>query len=299
MTGKIRREVATRYDYMIKSAFDEEVQEVSYPYLERDYSEDGNPLREVTFNIDGEIQEHMTYEYDSQGRRITMRNYLDDEEIIETVRYHYDKDDKPVSAIKEYADGSEETINYLYDNDGNLIGKVVLNEDGEIEEQELWRYENGHEVWYERREYDEPVFREEQEYDSEGRAVVITLWEGDTDNTTVHKIFYNDEGQRNRIEKYNEAGRMMSVIEINAFENGEPLEVTETSDGSVNTGRYRYDDKGRMILQQDFNKNNELINEVARTYTEEGLIHTTEVTTDRLGQGMNLHYRIEYMYEYY
>ncbi len=299
MSRKIRREVATRYDYILESAFDEDVNEVGYPYLERDYSAEGNLLREVTFNMEGEIQEHLAYEYDEKGRRITMRNYLDDEEVIETVRYVYENDDKPVLATKKYADGSEDYIGYQYDSEGNLIKKVVINEDEENEEFEQWKYINGKEVWYERREYDEPVFREEQDYDSEGRAVVITMWEADIDKTTIHKLFYNEDGQRNRIEKYNDAGKLISVTQIHSFKDGEPLEISETTGTTISRASYRYDDKGQMILQQDFNNSNDLINEVRRTYTEDGLISSTEVITDRLGEGMNQHYRIEYLYEFY
>jgi len=299
MATRIRKETATRYDYVIRSIHDEEVDSVGYLYSEKEYDKEGRVLREVSYDFSGEVQEHMVYVYDKSGRRFESRSYYDigEDSLTDSVLYIYGDGDQLESAVKRYADGSEENILYTYDGTGQLLRKAVLNDEGECEEEEEWRYSDGLEVWYERREFGEVVFREEQEYDGEGRAVVVRLWESETGRTLEHRVYYNDEGLRNRIEKYDERGKMLSVIEIPAFENGEPLEMTENTAGRIRTNRYQYDDAGRLMLHQEFGPSGEMVTEVVKTYDAEGRLQSTEVTNDRQGMGMNQRYRIEYGYE--
>ncbi len=299
MTKKIRRERATRYDYVIKSIHDEEVDALGYLYNEKTYDESGRLTREISYDASGEVQEHLTYRYDDQGRRVEMRSFYGDDQdsLIEGISYTYDDSDQPVSAVKQYADGSEDQILYKYNDAKKLVEKRVLNDEGEQEELEQWRYEKGLEVWYERRDFEEPVFREEQEYDNQGRLSVVTLWEAETERTVFHKLFYNDEGLRNRIEKYDDQGKLVSVIEIPAFAKGEPLEMTENVGGRVSTNKYDYDESGNLTRHIELNPAGEVVTEVVKTYDESGRLLSTEVTNDRQGMGMNQRYRIEYEYE--
>jgi YD repeat-containing protein len=295
----VKTERAVRVDYTIMSALDEEVGEVRYPYLEKEYDPSGNLIREISYDNAGSIQEHYEYKYDSQGRRIEAKNFYDEEEVVELVLYTYDKDDKPVSAMKTYADGSEEAISYTYDDDGKLLSRVVVNDEGEEDESEEWKYDGDLEVTYEKREYGEPVFREMQEYDEHGRLIRVILWDGPDGKVTINNLSYDTSGRRNLIEKRDEQGRIISVIRISAFDGEEPAEIAETAAGGTTTTRYTYNAQGQPMLQQDISMDGFVTNEVVRSYTEEGLLRTTEVTADRRGEGMNFRYRIEYEYQFY
>jgi len=299
MSAKYKKETATRYDYVIRSIHDEEVDAVGYLYSEKEYDEAGHLIQEVSYDGSGEVQEHLKYRYDNEGRMIEVHNYYDKNEdsLIESTTYTFQHGDNPVSAVKHYADGSEDQIYYTYNNDGQVIKKEVLNDEGETEELEQWRYEEGREVWYERKEFGEQVFREEQEYDEQERLAVVTLWDSETDRTLMHKLFYNEEGHRNRIEKFDDHGKLISVIEIPAFENGEPLEMNENVGGQIRSNRYQYDEAGRMVLHQELTPEGNMLTEVVKTYDEEGRLQSTEVITDRHGMGMNQRYRIEYKYD--
>ncbi len=296
---KIKKETATRHEYTIRSTMDEEVEIISFPYLHRVYDEQGNLLQEMTYNRAGEIQEHLAYRYDDQNRRIEVINYYDEEEVMENICYFYEDGENPCSAVRKYADGSEESIAYRYDEGNNLIEKKVLSDESEEEEIEQWQFEQGKEILYEKFELGELVFRQEQAYDDQGKIVEVTLTEAPDNLTTLHRFFYNDKGQRTRIEKYNAENKLISVIEILSFHEGEPTEITETTAGGKTIIRYGYDDQRRVVLQQEYSQEGLLVNEWVRSYNDQGFLQTTEVTTDRLGAGMNQHYRIEYAYEYY
>ncbi|MFO7722864.1 MAG: hypothetical protein R6V49_06535 [Bacteroidales bacterium] len=295
----VQREKATRYDYTIKTALDEEVDEVSYPYLEREYDDRGNLIREISFDNAGEIQEYFEYRYDNLNRRIELKNFYNEDEMAEQVQYTYGEGDNPISAIKIYADGSEEAISFIYDDEGRLRSRVVVNDEGEEDESEEWRYEGSHEVSYEKREYGEPVFREMQEYDEQGKVTRVILWEGPDGKVMINKLSYDESGRRNRIEKTDEHGKVLAVIHINSFDGEEPAEIAETTSGGTTTTRYSYDQEGRPVLQQEFSQDGTMTNEIIRTYIEEGLLKTTEVTANRRGEGMNIHYRIEYEYRFF
>jgi hypothetical protein len=299
MAKKISKETATRYDYVIRSIHDEEVDSVGYLYSEKEFDDGGRLLREVSYDSSGEVQEHLAYRYDESGRRLEARSYYDtgEDSVTETTLFTYGEDDHPLSAVKSYADGSEEQIHYTYNEARQILRKEVVNDEGEHEEEGEWRYVDGLEVWYERKEFGEAVFREEQEYDDQGRVTAITLWEAEADRTLVHRVFYNDDGLRNRIEKYDDQGRLLTVIEIPAFAGEEPLEMTENTSGRMRTNRYQYDEAGRLVLHQEFGQGGEMLTEVVKTYDDEGRLQSTEVTNDRQGMGMNQRYRIEYSYE--
>jgi hypothetical protein len=296
---KISREEATRFEYTIQSSLDEEVDIISYPYIIKEYDPVGNLVRECTRDRSGGLQELMEYAYDAVGRKIMTRNYYDEDEISETIYITYGDQNQPAKEKRVYADGSESETTFVYNEAGQPVEKRVENDEGEVEEVERWRYIDGLEVWFERREYDEPVFREEQEYDREGRVVVITLWEKDTDQTATHKIFYHDNGTRDRIEKYNNAGQKVAEMAFIRYENDHPAEVKEiTNQGSMIT-RYAYNVQMLPVLVQIYDAREQLINEIVRTYDDDGLLVSIEETTDKQGNGMNLHHRIEYRYEFY
>lgn len=296
---KVKKESATRYDYVLQDVNDEDVEIVSYPYLEKVFDENGNLLKEISYDNSGAIQEHFVYKYDDRNRRIEAVNYYDEEEVVETVRYYYGDVEEPVEAYRVFADGSEDSIIYSYDDEGRLLRKSTVNDEKEEEELEVWKFDDDREVFYEKQEYGDPVFREIQEYDADGRPVVVKLWERLDDRTMIHKISYNSNGKKERIEKLNGEGKRISIIEIPAFKDDEPLEIVETTTSGKKRITFEYDDNGRVVLQQEYNEEEQLINTITRKYNEVGLIKETEVDTDRRGVGMNIRYRIEYEYEYH
>lgn len=296
---QIRAEQAMRHDYVIRTALDEDVEINSYPYLERVYDAQGNLISDKTYNDEGEIQEFFAYAYDDAGRRIETKSFYDEDEVIETTTYHYGDSRHPQLALKKYADTSEEKIIFEYDSEGRLIKKMVINDENEVEEQESWRFEGEHEVWYEKEEWGDAVFTEEQTYDAEGRLIGIKLQEGDFYSTTIHRIQYNEQGERYLIEKFDDEGEKIGVIRMDSYDNGRPTEVTETGPSGIRRVLYNYDRFGNPVLQQEFDGDDIMVSEIIRTYDEDGLILSTDVTNDRKGVGMNQHYRIEYTYEYF
>lgn len=297
---KIRLERGYRSDFTIRSVMDEEVNIVRYLYLEKEYDENGNLVSEKTFDEEGSYQEFTTCGYDHRNRKIWIQNQFDEVEITDTIHFEFGEGEQPISARKVYADGSEDSIIYTYDPDGNLIERKVMSEEGDVEEVAVRRYNaNGQEVFYERTEQGEVVFREEQEYNEAGKPVRVVLWEGDSDRTTEHRVLYDEEGYQKRLERYDETGRILGKTEILRQEEGRPLEILDQSDTGINRTLFTYDEKGRAVLQQEFNSEELLINEIIRTYDEADNLIATEVTSDRQGLGMNMHYRIDYEYLYF
>lgn len=297
---KISIERGYRSDFTIRSVMDEEVDIVRYLYLEKEYDENGNLVSDKTFDEDGSYQEFTTCGYDHRNRKIWVQNQFDEDEITDTTHFEFGEGDKPISARKVYADESEDSIVYTYDQDGNLIERKTINDEGDIEEWVVRRYNaNGQEVFYERTEHGEVVFREEQQYNEAGKPVRVVLWEADSDRTTEHRVVYDEEGYQKRLEKYYETGRLLGVTEIVRHEEGQPLEILDKGESGTNRTLFTYDEKGRAVLQQEFNSGGLMINEIIRSYDEMGNLVATEVTSDRQGRGMNMHYRIDYEYEYF
>lgn len=296
---KVKTETATKNDFVITSALDQEVDIVTYPYLYKKFDVNGNVLKEITYDQNENIQEFFTYKYDDKNRKVEAKNFYDENEVTETIKYFYADRNEPEKAIKLYADGSKDDIEYKYDQSGNLIEKRTINEDGEVEECEKWRFEENREVWYEKSEYGEPVFREERKIGKDGRVSEIVLWEALDDKTTIHKISYNKKGQRNLVEKLNDKGQRELLIEISDFFGDNPAKIVETTSAGKKITEIAYDDKGRYISEKEFDEEGNVIRDVQRSYNDNGFLKDTEVKVDLQGKGMNFHYRINYDYEYY
>ncbi|MBQ6551758.1 MAG: hypothetical protein IJL78_10155 [Lachnospiraceae bacterium] len=194
-----------------------------YVISKRDYDSDGNIIRNEKYTKDGELDGISTFLYDSDGRQLEQCVYDVEGELTNKHSYKYDLEGKLIWEYQKIAglvDGT--TIDYTYDDHGNLIQKEKHYSDGS-ESVENWecRYEGDHLVWYAKLNDDGTASESDwtrYEYDNEGNIICT-------------------ETPKN-LKQYADG---LLVYESNQSQNGSE-ELAEYV--------YEYDDEGHLIREQ-------------------------------------------------
>jgi hypothetical protein len=132
----------TRYDYVISSLHDEELDIQGHPHHYSEYDPDGHPLKETRYNRLGEFEEMVEYGYDDQGNVVRESYYPAENELAEEKTYTRNETGQINRALKHYQDGSIDTITFEYNDSGKLIKCVTTSDEGEIEEIETFEWED-------------------------------------------------------------------------------------------------------------------------------------------------------------
>lgn len=299
MKKNVKTELAKRSDYIITDHHADAIELIEYDFMEKQYDEQGNLIHEITYNQSGDISEMYKYQYDNEGRIVEKQVFFDMDEVAETIVNQYNKGNNPIKTIVSYADGGSDEIVYDYDDKENLILKQVVNEDGEIEEEERSVYEDNKLIEYKLIEYGDIAMREQRIYNESGQLIKIITWDGHTDDTVTTQIKYDEDGKRKEFIQYGNKNQILSRTTIEEYHNNQPLLVTEETATGKTITRYTYDDENNNTLHVESLEDGTVINEIKRTFLPEGLIAETEVEINRLGNGINQHYIITHFYTYF
>ncbi|MCX6277513.1 MAG: hypothetical protein NT004_05390 [Bacteroidetes bacterium] len=221
MVKKTKSIAVTRFDYIIKNLMDEELDIQGNLNLYSEFDPAGKPLKEIRYTQDGAFEEMIGYEYDELGRLKRESYFPEENELAEEVVYTNSDSGKIIQALKNYQDGSVDTIDYFYNDAGRLIRKVVTNDENEIEQTEIFSYEN------------ETLINHET-FDGDGNLIAIPSTGSTSSNQS--RITTNESGQEISEEELDENGEVIMSIKRNYNNDGQPDEVEVFIDG-----------QGRMI----------------------------------------------------
>ena len=143
---------------------------------ERD--ENGNTIKSVHYDSDGNITKIYEYEYDEMGREIKCVRYDDDETVAYWHEYEYDKSGNEIRSRSYNSTGNFEycTVERKYD-------------------------ENGRKIYYCHKDNDIITEKQENEYDEDGNIIreIRTSYDSDTgqkQSQTIDEYTYDDNGNR-------------------------------------------------------------------------------------------------------
>lgn len=295
MEKKIKIASATRYSYLIKSVMDIEPQIIETPSFRREYDQDGNIIEEIIFAPDGSVSDHYIMGY--KDGILANQTLIIDDEIAEKQFFKY-RDNLEIEVVTEYADGSTDKTEKIYDSLGRMISSVTRDDDG-ITEKVLVSYGGEKEV---RTEF----------YDEEGERVKVVKEilnenlmpvEVETDDIlseeiTVVKSEWAIDGLITKSENFKN-GQLVSVSQVTYNENRQfAKRITETAEG-VTIFEVEYDDLGREIRQVETNEEGEINLLINREYNEFGQVSFSSVEINNHGKGYDQKYDLKYDYEYF
>ncbi len=296
MNKKIKSVKMFRYDHT--GTKDVNPEEKGYKYSLTENDEKGNVVLEVKYNSDEELEDKYTYKYDDNNHIIEEIHYLSFKDIAEHKTYERDEKGKIIKAFKHYNDGSKDTIEYNYNDDGLLMERVTIDSYDEVEAKNIYEYENSNLILEEVYEYDELISKQTFSYDKEGNVLEESKWSEDEGNIRQANVY----DEKNRVIKvlfYNKKDELAAKIEYKYNDAGKITEVSEENQQGKNVTTVAYDEKGNGVEQLEVNPVGEINNKAVRQFNENNDVVKTEVFINLHGKAPNQEYILTYEYEYY
>lgn len=277
-----------------------EIETLPYLFNETEYDPKGEILAQTNYSSDGLLVEKIAFTYDDQGRIVTQNYYTEPDEPSEVI--HYERNEKGilVKDVKKYLDGSFDTTTYKYDDQGRLVEKITVDDEGvtDLLEQFSWKDKL-------------PVKR--QTVDSEGN---ITSFEefvyDDHGNPVEHRQMNEETGENQKtISQFDESKRKINeeiyddegdIIEKTAYrfdEKGKLLSTEFESTVKISTTQYTYDDEGNLLGLGETDEDGNQLLLVEHTYDEQNNRLESMVFSNGGSFSTNQHYKLKYEYEWF
>ncbi|MCP4552650.1 MAG: hypothetical protein GY834_11540 [Bacteroidetes bacterium] len=294
MSKDISVEKTYRINLINKTA--EEISEKQL-YKESHFDRSGNLIKEINFNPPGITEQVTVNEYDKNNNLIKECCFNGDEELDEKVTIEWSSNGKKLKEHKHYLDDSFDTTTFSYNEDGNLIKKVTMDDEGSLEAKELFIY-NGktllEHIQY--NENEEAIEKKSYVY-QEGKLLEEKHWEIEDGHKNSIRFEYNSDGKPEIEKHYNHKEQLVKKIEYSGYANDRILGFVEENPYHKNTTKLEYDKNNRIILQEEINKSNKINHRIERIYNEDGLL--VETTTLINEQGTFLNYKNFFHYEFF
>lgn len=258
------------------------------------------PESEIQYNHQGQLEQQTDYTYNEQGFLIREVLLDADGEILEEKSFEPDDSHRVSKEHRHYADGSFDTLTFTYDQNGQLIRKVLTDDEGSIESIEVFDYADGRLVKEEvRNEEDEVVRQVEYTYDADRLLDKKVLHDHETGQYIRQEYAYNEKGFREAILSYDEDDNLVERVLLDLDEKGRPVGVEEEDKKKKNRTSMGYDDSDHILFQEETDMNGELVSRVRRHYDEQGLLTSTEVEVRNPLRAINQHYKVYHSYNFY
>ncbi len=210
---------------------------------ERD--ENGNIIKSIHYDSDGNITKIYEYEYDQMGREIKCVKYDDDETVAYWHEYEYDE-------------GGNEVKSRSYNSTGNFEYCTV----------ERKYDENGRKIYYCHKDNDIITEKQENEYDKDGNIIkeIWTSYDSDTgqkQSQTIDEYTYDDNGNRiGYVENHHGIEESYSFLwEREYDEDGRETAfyLYDNEKAASYQSESGYDENGRMINYTGYDKNGNVL----------------------------------------
>ncbi len=251
---------------------------------EFEYSEDGFLTREVIKEASGEVMNDRSWEHDSQGRIIR--------------EYHH------------YADGSKDSVDYSYDDKGQLVMKTLADEDGEVEQCDIFEYDDKGRLARERVYQEDagevalgrdgkPEIEKTYKYNN-GLLGETTEKDEATGSFSRRVNEFDKEGRRTGVTVFDENDRAVERIIFTPDSEGRPLEITEETRTKRNTIKMKYTSDGNVGFQEEYDMHGNLLNRIERSYDGDGRLEESRALVNIPARGVvNMYYIVRHRYEFF
>ncbi len=263
-----------------------------------EYNQFGGVLQETLIGSDGEITSKSVNTFDDKGNMVEDIIYEGEHEISGRTSYIYDEDGKLIKEIVHYMDDTNDEILYIY-NDNILIEKQYFDSEGDMEQKESFSYENNkpHKIEIVGEDH-RLVSGKYYEYDGSGRISMFVFFEGD--EKISEKTIYDSMGRKEKALKYNSSGRLFEIRKYSyKGENDQIYEFSEETSEKHSTYRFEYDEDGRVIKQDEFNKQGELIHTLEQEFDSNGQLKELRLFYFGFGITTAQSPVVRYEYEYF
>lgn len=300
MTKKVKSQTVFRYNVSLENIHAKELEVKGYKFSEIIYDEAGHEVAERRFDHQEFLIEKYEYQYDEMGRLHEERVYMDENTIAERKVMSYDVNNRVMAEERHYQDGSLVNVSYRYNEQGQLLELIGLNEDDEAEVRKVFTYNGEQKVQEE--EFDEEGelrMRLKWAYDESGQVVaesVFDAWEQDEEEMIYD---YDEAGHRNyTLRKVN--GKALEKQHVTHNAAGQAVLIEDEDGRGKSQIALEYDPEGRPVRQQTTDSTGAVISKISRQYDTEGRLLETQVeAAGTPGRAMPQHYSMRYEYTFF
>jgi hypothetical protein len=269
---------------------------LSEPYLvsESEYDSNKQLTKESLYTDDELIQVTELAYTNGLCTKVQIQHIEDGFE--EHITSEYNEDKLLVRQVKNYGMGSDIT-NFKYA-DGLLITRTTTDEEGNLESNSNYEYENGILKNYEEYSFGDLILKRERDFEN-GFPVSEKQWANETGKTITLKFTSFAKDLDPSYQVYTEQGDFIERIEKNYNDHGKiSSEITESKYNGYqkHLSNYQYDSDGNLIESTIVDANDNIIGKTVNQY-ESNRIVTSEHFEAVISQGHILHYTDYYVYE--
>lgn len=263
-----------------------------------EYDEEGRIVVHRKYDPDGSLEEKTDYTYDDAGNIIEESMSDSEEDFVEKKVFDRDERGKIISGKIIYMDGSEDMLEYKYNQSGKVESISTVNDEGEVEARQSFDYSDDGQITaeYEYDEDDELVSYRKYKFDNEGNQVEVIKWEQGTEEIT-DRVKSEDSGNTEKILSYDSANRLIAKKMTLKDEQGNAIQVEEEDQYRKYLTEYQYDDRNQLTEQKMVDREGNLINHVTRDYDKNGKLKRSEILVNT--PGISRHEVYLYDYELY
>ncbi|MFN2394219.1 MAG: hypothetical protein ABR597_00875 [Bacteroidales bacterium] len=297
---KIKESLVFKKDVVLKSASDDELEELEYLFSKTLFNEDGKVTNEKQYNVRGELMQEYIYKYNESG--FLVEEILQEEDGMIAVHKTWDIDDKGkiLREFHHYMDETYDTVTFYYDDQGKLIKKETIDPDGDLESIEQLTWDGDHITQMLMQDADGDVLSEKKtRYDDKGNIIEVEEYDGSVDDLSKKEIEYYPSGNQKQVLTYNDAGQLVEKVQMKEDAEKRIVQIVEETTARKSTINFTFDGKGNIIHQEEFNRNGELVGKVSRMYDENNRLVSSTVFIHGDGRGLSRNYTLRQEYVYY
>lgn len=297
MEQHIKSRKVTRRQPYFESFNNPEVKELVFVSEEVIYDEDGRILQSLTYSQENTLEEKVIKSYTKNT--ITTEYYIDENEISEKTIVETDDEGNIITETIHYADGTISTNTFTYENK-KPVSKITIDVD-EDEQSGVhnWYYdEAGNLVKEQAFEYGEMVLSNEWSYNESGNVISMRTFVSGEPGYSTETIEY--EGNRvSKVVKTDPYGNSETNFYIHN-EQGNVVLVKAQNEQQNSETAIEYNADNNPVHEVERRDDGELLYEITRDYDPETkLVVRSNVFISRLGNAPDVHYTLEYSYEFF
>jgi hypothetical protein len=300
MNNKIKSITAYHIDFMPGDEEQDEIQVEGYKTALEEFDNSSNLIKEVTLDENENIEQIYVYKYNDNGKMTEEILYYESDEVIHKKTYTINEKGQRIKEIVHYSEEEYDTIIYTYNDKDQLTEKINYNIDEEIESTQKFIYLNQNLV--EDSIYDgknKLLFQKLYKYDEKGNEIEFQSNDLVEDIKFSKEYSYDDLGRRIESLTYNEKNQLKEKSIFEYTTGNKPTQITEETAFKKNTAKFSYDEKGNIICQEEYNRNNNLINSIKRVYDENNNLLESDIIINNIKDDISQHYKMKNEYEFF
>jgi antitoxin component YwqK of YwqJK toxin-antitoxin module len=296
---QMREILVFKKELILKSSLQDHLEEHEFLYTHTVFSPSGKTESEIHYDSAGKIVQEYKFSYNEQGRLVEEMMTEEDGFVADHKKYDYEQS-RIAREYRYYADGSFDTIAYEYNEKDQVVKKTTIDPDGETENTEEFAYSGDHVSHYVMLDNEGEVVSEiKTEYDDKGNPVEIVEFDRVEGTTLRREISYYPSGNKKEALTWSEDDELIEKVVLSENEAGKVSEVVEENAHRQNKIQFGYDGAGNIILQEEYDRNGNMVSRVNRVFDSGHKLLNSDVFIDGAGRGFSKHYTLRHEYVYF